>query len=124
MALNTSQQVSLHDLVVEASALAYELQGYEVLRRHQPHPRRFGREPFDLLVPAIPRVEEVETAATLAAVDRRRLARCREAGLQVRLLVPLREIAAAHSLVRGCADHLVPFWLTEDAVRFGPPRLP
>ena len=124
MALHTSEQISVHDLVVEASARAYQAQGYEVLTRHQPSPRQFGQEPFDLVVPELRRIEEIETELTLDTLDLRRLARCRQAGLQVWVLVPLKQIAVARSRVRGYVDHLVPFWLTEGKVGFGPPRLP
>lgn len=124
MAIDVSEQLTVHDLVIETSARTYQLHGYEVRTRHQLTPRQFGRRPFDLVVPEIRRVEEVETEETLGSLDLERLLRCRRAGLQVWVLVPLKSIGAVSARLRGSADHLIPFWLADGDVRFGPPRLP
>lgn len=125
MALQVSECISIHDLAVEAAARMYAVEGYEVLIRHQPRPDLYGRMPFDLFVPELERVQEVETLETLPGADLARLLRCRENGLQVWMLVPLDAVAAAHASVKGAADHVIPFWALEgERIRFGPPRRP
>jgi hypothetical protein len=124
MALPLTVEVSVHDLVVEASARTYGLQGYAALTRHQLAPRLYGKEPFDVVVPEIPRVEQVVSADSLPRLDLKRLRQCRREGIQVWVLVPLDAIGQAHTRLRGVVDHIVPFWLVDDQqVRFGPPRL-
>jgi hypothetical protein len=125
MALQVTERVSVHDLAVESAAHISHVQGYQALIRHQPDPRRYGLTPFDLFVPALRRVQEVETADTLPRADLARLRRCLEDGLQVWVLVPLDTVAAAHDALKTAADHVIPFWILEgDRVRFGPPRRP
>jgi hypothetical protein len=125
MALQVTERISLHDLAVEAAAHMYQVQGYQALIRHQPHPDLYGRAPFDLFLPALERVEEVETAESLPAADLARLRRCREEGLQVWVLVQLDAVGAAYASLKGAADHVIPFWtLQDDRVRFGLPRRP
>jgi hypothetical protein len=125
MALQVSERISIHDLAVEAAARMYQAEGCQALIRHQPKPRIYGRTPFDLFVPALERVQEVETSETLPAADLSRLRRCREDGLQVWVLVPLDTVSAAHASLKGAADHVIPFWMLEgNCVRFGLPRRP
>jgi hypothetical protein len=125
MALQVSERISIHDLAVEAAARMYRAEGYQALIRHQPRPRIYGRTPFDLFIPDLERVQEVETFETLPAADFSRLRRCREDGLQVWVLIPLDTVAAAHASLRGAADHVIPFWMLEgERVRFGLPRRP
>jgi hypothetical protein len=125
MALQVTESISVHDLAVEASARAYQLQGYEAHIHSRPGPSKAGRSPFDVVVPELRRVEEIETAETLASLDLKRLQRCRAQGLQVWVLVPMGALPAAHARLKGTVDHIVPFWLAdEERVRFGPPRLP
>ena len=125
MALQVSELISIHDLAVEAAARMYRAEGYPALIRHQPRPRIYGRTPFDLFIPDLERVQEVETFETLPAADLSRLRRCREDGLQVWVLVPLDTVAAAYASLRGAADHVIPFWMLEgERVRFGLPRRP
>jgi hypothetical protein len=125
MALQVTERISIHDLAVGAAARMYQAEGYEALIRHQPRPRLYGRTPFDLFIPVLERVQEVETSDTLPAADLARLRRCREDGLQVWVLVPLDTVAAAHASLKGAADHVIPFWTLEgDRVRFGLPRRP
>src|SRR5919202_2812432 len=88
MALHVTERAALHDLAVQAAARMYEGDGYETLVRHQPLPSLYGRAPFDLFIPTLGRVQEVETLETLPAVDLGRLRRCRAEGLQVWVLVP------------------------------------
>jgi hypothetical protein len=103
----------------------YEGDGYETLVRHQPLPSLYGRAPFDLFVPTLARVQEVETLETLPAVDLGRLRRCRAEGLQVWVLVPTDALFLAHATLKDAADHIVPFWaLDGERVRFGQPRRP
>jgi hypothetical protein len=125
MALQVSEQISVHDLAVEEAFRSYQIEGFQALIRHQPRPRRYGRASFDLFVPALQRVQEVETAETLPSADLARLRRCRADGLQVWVLVSLDAVAAAHAALKGAADHIIPFWVLEgNRVRFGTPRRP
>jgi hypothetical protein len=125
MAVHVTESISIHDLAVEASARAYQLQGYEAQTRSRPDPDRSDQTPFDVVIPELRRVEEVETADTLDSLDMKRLRRCRRQGLQVWVLVPMEELRTAHGRLKGMVDHIVPFWLVDgDRVRFGPPRLP
>jgi hypothetical protein len=84
----------------------------------------FGKIPFDLVIPAFRRVEEVETTETIAVIDRNRLNKLREAGLEVRVLVPLADVGAAHAKLRGHVDWIQPWWIENRKVHFGSPRLP
>jgi hypothetical protein len=125
MALQVSERTSIHDLAVDASVRMYEGDGYQALVRHQPRASVYGRAPFDLFVPALGRVQEVETADSLPGLDLARLRRCRKRGLQVWVLVPQDTLTAAHAALKDAADHIVPFWILDgDRVRFGPPRRP
>jgi hypothetical protein len=125
MAVRVTESISVHDLAVEASARAYQLQGYEANTRTRPDPKRSAQAAFDVVIPELRRVEEIETAETLAALDLKRLERCRRQGFQVWVLVPMEALPAAHVRLQGTVDHIVPFWLVdEERVRFGPPRLP
>jgi hypothetical protein len=125
MALQVTERISIHDLAVEAAARMYQVEGYQALIRHQPRRRLYGHSPFDLFIPALQRVQEVETAETLPEADIARLRRCREDSLQVWVLVPLDTVAAAYAALKGAADHVIPFWILEgDRVRFGLPRRP
>src|ERR1700730_16442938 len=83
MALQVTERISIHDLAVDAPARMYQVEGYQALIRHQPRPRQYGRTPFDLFVPALQRVQEVETAEKLPAAGLSRLRRCRGDGLPV-----------------------------------------
>ena len=125
MAVRVRESISVHDLAVEASARAYQLQGYEAHTRNRPDPKSSGQAAFDVVVPELRRVEEIETAETLATLDLKRLERYRRRGFQVWVLVPMGALPAAHAKLKGTVDHIVPFWLMDgDRVRFGPPRLP
>jgi hypothetical protein len=125
MALQVSERISIHDLAVESAAHLSQVEGYPALIRHQPDPHRYGAAPFDLFVPALQRVQEVETAETLPRADLARLRRCRQDGLQVWVLVALDTVAAAHAALKGTADHVIPFWILDgERVRFGLPRRP
>ena len=123
MALHVTERAALHDLAVQAAARMYEGDGYETLLWHQPLPALYGRAPFDLFVPALGRVQEVETLETLPGVDLTRLRRCRGGGLQVWVLVPTEALSLAHATLKDAVDHIVPFWVLEgERVRFGQPR--
>ena len=125
MALHVTERTALHDLAVAASARMYEGDGYPALVRHQPRPSRYGPTPFDLFVPALARVQEVETAQTLPAINLARLRHCRSDGLQVWVLVPTEALARAHTTLKEAVDHIVPFWVLDgERVRFGQPRRP
>jgi hypothetical protein len=125
MALHITERTAVHDLAVQAAARMYEGDGFETLVRHQPLPALDGQAPFDLFLPALGRVQEVETGETLPGVDVPRLRRCRESGLQVWVLVPTDALSVAHATLKEAADHIVPFWVLEgERVRFGQPRRP
>ena len=116
--------VSLHDLVVNASALTYRQSGHIAWANHIAIGSGFGEIPFDLVIPAFRRVEEVETAETIATMDHQRLNKLREAGLEVRVLVPIADVGAAHAKLRGHVDWIQPWWIENQKVHFGNPRLP
>jgi hypothetical protein len=125
MALHLTASISTHDLTVKASARGYQTRGFEALICNQPSPRLFSEHAFDIFVPELRRVEEIETGESLAGLDLARLRRCREEALQVWVLVPTDAISAAHARLKGAVDHIVPYWLVGgERVRFGPPRLP
>src|SRR5439155_18548549 len=77
---------SLHDHILETSARSYRLSGYTVWTKHA-GPSAVGARPFDLVIPDLRRVEEVETTESLNGVDVERLRKCRMAGLEVWVLV-------------------------------------
>lgn len=121
---DAAPRVSIHDLVVDASAQTYRLSGHEAWANHLAVGSGFGEIPFDLVIPAFRRVEEVETAETIGNIDQNRLSKLREAGLEVRVLVPLADVGAAHARLRGHVDWIQPWWIENQKVHFGSPRLP
>lgn len=118
-----AKAVSLHDLVIDASARTYTLSGQATWKREATAKWAVGSEPFDLVVPALRRVEEIETAETLDRLDVDRLAQCRQTGLEVWVLVPIAEIGAVHAKLHGIVDRVQPWWLVGERIVFGDPRL-
>jgi hypothetical protein len=117
-----AKALSLHDQVIDASARTYELSGQVIWKREATAKWALGAEPFDLVVPSLRRVEEIETAETLDQLDLDRLAQCRQAGLEVWVLVPLNHVGAVHARLLGVVDRVQPWWLVDDRVVFGDPR--
>ncbi len=114
---------SLHDRILETSARSYRLSGYTVWTKHS-GPSAAGADPFDLVVPDLRRIEEIETSDSLPKADVDRLQKCRNAGMEVWVLVPLAEVGRAHGMFRGAADKIVPWWEGPEKVHFGDPQLP
>jgi hypothetical protein len=117
------QAISVHDLVLNASVRTYELSGHVTWTRQATAKWAVGTEPFDLFVPEFRRIEEVETAETLQHVDLKRLAQCRQAGLEVLVLVPLNQVGVAQTKLRGFVDKIQPWWIKNNRVLFGEARL-
>ena len=115
--------LSLHDRVLDASVWTYRVSGLETWTREQTHGWAIGTQPFDLIIPKLRRVEEVETADSLAAINLQRLAECQRSGLDVWVLVPLKEVGRAQDRLRGVAGHVQAWWVEKDRVLFGEPRL-
>ena len=118
-----AKALTLHDLVIDASARTYRLSGQVTWKREVTAKWALGTEPFDLVVPALRRVEEVETAETIGQLDLDRLAQCRQAGLEVWVLVPLNQVGAVQARLHGVVDRVQPWWLDGDRIVFGDPRL-
>jgi hypothetical protein len=118
-----TKALALHDLVIDASARTYTLSGQVTWKREATAKWALGTEPFDLVVPALRRVEEIETAETVDHLDLDRLAQCRQAGLEVWVLVPIAAIGAVHAKLHGIVDRVQPWWLVDDRIVFGDPRL-
>jgi hypothetical protein len=108
---------TLIERVALASARTYQDSGYQV------HVRTDGVT-YELAIPAIGRVEIIEsvppshTDALLDLRDRR------EAGLDVWAVVELENLAAAHATYRKVVDRLQPWWVVDDEIVFGTPRIP
>ena len=112
-----SETASLHDAVVMASARTYEAKGISV------HTPPYGSESAaDLSLPALARVEEIETEDTLDKIHIDRLLEFRLRGLDVWVLVPLSRLGSAHDTLRGIVSRLQPWWLEGEIVRFGRPE--
>lgn len=112
-----------HDRVVDATALTYRAHGHAVALRARPEGASPGAQ-FDVVVPALRTIEEVETRASLAEVDPGRLAATRARGWLVTVLVPLDELGAAHRVLHDACDLIQAYWFEDDAVRFGATRVP
>src|SRR5260370_28744854 len=86
--------LSLHDLVIDASARTYTLSGQVTWKREATAKWAIGAEPFDLVVPALRRVEEIETAETIDRLDLHQLAQFKQRRLDVWALMPITLIGA------------------------------
>lgn len=118
----SEDSTDLHDLVVRASLGSYAAVG----QRGMPFWERSeeaGMHP-DLVLPGLRRVEEIETEQSFDHVDEGRIAQLRRLGMELWILVPLSKIAEAHERFRGVADRLQPWWVDDDRVAFGEPRVP
>ncbi len=115
---------SIHDRVLEASARSYQLSGHRTLLHHRHRASGLVDQTFDLVLPDLGRVEEVETARTIHEMDISKLRGGREAGLEVWVLAPLAQMGTAHARLRGTVDRILPWWIKGGRVRFGGPRLP
>jgi hypothetical protein len=118
----SQEWADLHDRVVRASLSSYTAVG----QRGMPFwERGEDRGTFpDLLLPGLRRVEEIETEQTLDNLDERRIAQLRRLGLELWILVPLSRIADAHERLRGLVDRLQPWWISDERIAFGQPRIP
>jgi hypothetical protein len=76
-----------------------------------------------IVLPNLRRVEEVVTDLALTDDEKRRLENLRK-DFEVWVLVPLSEIGAAHTVLRGVADRVQPWWQDGPSIQFGAPRIP
>jgi hypothetical protein len=113
---------NLHDLVVFASHQSYLLNGENAHLFSMCS--RDGMTFPDLLIPALRRIEEIETEETFSSIDDARLRSFIEAGLEVWVVVPLSCMDRAHSRLRGLATRIQAWWIADDALKFGNPELP
>lgn len=117
----TSTTEDLVERVARASARTYEDSGYEVQVRQ--YPRTDGIT-FEVAIPAIGRVEIIELAPPSRTDALFELRERRESGVDVWAVIALENLAAAHATYRKVVDRLQPWWLVEDEVVFGTPRIP
>lgn len=118
---DTDSDLLLHDQIVRASVASYAHQGTRAMASWELNGEATGDDP-DIIIPDLRRVEEIATR--LADVDVDRLERLRKLGFEVWVLVPLAEMGSAHSHLRGLVDRIQAWWVDEDRIRFGEPRLP
>lgn len=110
-----------HDQIVAAVVGTYQHKGLTATPSWKLNGQRTGDDP-DLILPELRRVEEVVT--NLEEIRDERLERLRALGFEVWVLVPLTQMGLAHSRLRGLADRIQGWSVTEGRIRFGEPRLP
>lgn len=111
---------SLHDWVLVASAHSYESVGQPVkcfVDAGSTQPAA-----FDLLLPEMRRIEEIETEDSLEHFRASTVEPYREDGFDVWVLVPLHTMGKAHTHLRGVADFVQPWWIEGGALKFGTPE--
>lgn len=111
-----------HSDVLLAAARAYELEGLEAVVGTPEAAKANGSALPDLLIPALRRVEEIETDETFENMDPVWYRALRDRGLEVWVVVPLHLVGRAQTKLTDCADRLQPWWEEEGRVRFGNPR--
>jgi hypothetical protein len=84
---------------------------------------RRGENSWTVILPWLPRIEEVLSDASLSDHERTRLQDLRKDS-EVWVLVPLEYIGAAHGVLRGVVDRVQPWWYDGRAVQFGTARIP
>lgn len=108
---------SLHDWVLVASARSYESAGQPVKCFVDAQSTA-----FDLLLPDMRRIEEIETEESLDHFRSSTVEPYREDGFDVWVLVPLHTMGKAHDRLRGVADFVQPWWVEDGALKFGTPE--
>ena len=121
-ALRGTPTESKHDIVLRAAARSYELDGLEALAVPDQGGSRNGSSLPDLLIPALRRVEEIETDETIPDLNATWYKSLRDRGLEVWVVVPLASIGEIQTRLTGFADRIQPWWEDAGRIRFGNPR--
>lgn len=113
----------IHDLVVKASLGSYRAVGQAAVPSWGTSQTNGAPAP-DLLLPGLRRIEEVETEDSFDVFDQARLEQLRRPGMELWVVVPLSRIGEAHHRLSGLADRIQPWWMEDDRITFGIPRVP
>lgn len=107
--------------VAKASARTYEGSGHAAqVYEHG----GLGPVLYEVSIPALGRVEIVELAPPEGDEELVKIRERRDAGVDIWAIVALEHLAAAHAKYRKVADRLQPWWIVDDQVVFGTPRVP
>src|SRR5579884_2309888 len=104
--MDTAIETKTREAVIGATMQSYRLAGYEVVCRRveDSHSPTF-------VVPRLKRLERIETEDSISRVEVAELQQDRATGLEVWLVVPLKQIGEAHGRFRGVADRLQAWWV-------------
>jgi hypothetical protein len=109
--------ISETERVASWSGWTYAAKGHSV------HSVRFADCIAGLYVEDMRRTELVMTSDHYSCLDLDRLRAIRTSG-EVWVVTPLSTLGTAHGLLRGHVDRLVPWWTSDDGIKFGMPQIP
>lgn len=111
---------TMHDLIVHAVAGSYQIEGHEAVPYWNGSSN--GHKKPDLVIPALRRVEEIETDETLPSLEQSKIDHFVDQGMEVWLIVPLSKLGYAHDRFRGQASRVQAWWVKDGRICFGRPE--